>query len=160
MIEMSVLFSSSNRPRIVTAIGRLRVLAGILGMGFGLYLVSSTTGYLEYMEESESDYASQEELDFVSDFVGIYIASTGVIGIVIAFAMLLGKRRAWAANVVYSSILILLAIADVASGFRGSVMAIIFNGFILAYMFAGPVKAYFGRVSIPPAPVTASTAAA
>ncbi len=160
MIEMSIQLSSNYRPRIVTTIGRLRLLAGILATGFGLFLVASTTGYLEYMGESESDYASQEELDFVSDFVGIFIASTGIIGLVIAFAMLLGKRRAWTGNVVYSSIMIVLFAADVALGSPRSVVGVLFNGFILAYMFAGPVKVYFGRVSISPAPVTASTAAA
>ena len=51
MIEMSIPLSSNCRPRIVTSIGRLRLLAGILGIGFGLYLVSSTTWYLKYMGE-------------------------------------------------------------------------------------------------------------
>ncbi|MGI0015555.1 MAG: hypothetical protein ACREBU_19235 [Nitrososphaera sp.] len=157
---MSIPLSSNYRPRIVTTIGRLRLLAGILGIGFGLYLVSSPTGYLRYMGESESEYVSQEELDYYSDFVGIFIATLGVIGVVIAFGILYGKRRAWTANVAYSSILIVLSAADVVFGYPRSVMAIIFNGFILGYMFAGPVKAYFGRVSLPPAPVTASTAAA
>ena len=160
MIEMSIPLSSSNRPRIVTSIGRLRLMAGILGVGFGLYLVSSTTGYLKYMGESESDYSSLEELEFVSDFDGIFIATLGAIGIVIAFAILRGKKRAWTANVAYSSIMIVLFAADVALGSPRSAVGVFFNGFILAYMFAGPVKAYFGRVSIPPAPVTASTAAA
>jgi len=160
MIAMSFPVSSNYRPRIVTSIGRLRLLTGILGIGFGLFLVSSTTGYLRYTGESVSDYASQEELDFVSDFAGIFIATLGVIGVVIAFAILRGKRRAWTANVAYSSILIVLFAADVALGSPQGIVGVLFNGFILAYMFVEPVKVYFGRVSPPPVPVTASTAAA
>jgi hypothetical protein len=39
-------------------------------------------------------------------------------------------------------------------------MGILFNAFILAYMFARPVKAYFGRIDMPPTLMSPNTAAA
>jgi len=160
MIAMSFVVSSKNRPRIVTSIGRLRLIYGILAMGFGLLLVFSPTAYLDFMGESLSDYSSMEEVAFYAGFIGIFVATQGVVGVVIALATLYGKKWAWTGNVIFSSILILLAVSDVALGYTTSIIGIFFNGFILVYMFARPVKAYFGRMGPAPNPIAASTAAA
>ena len=148
-IVMTSTFSERSRPRVVTAIGKLRILAGVLVTGFGLYIATSASGYLEYMGESLADYASQEELDFFSSFIGGILVIQGVAGIVIAIGILGGKRWAWTANVVFSSILILLAASDIAFGELRSIVGLIFNAFILLYMFTKPVKLYFGRISLP-----------
>jgi hypothetical protein len=144
----------------VTSIGTLRLLGGIFALGLGLFLISSPEGYLNFMEESLSDYASAEEVAFYAAFTGIFVAIQGIIGIVIAFATLRGKKWAWTANVIFASMMILLLATDVASGYAKSAMGILFNAFILAYMFARPVKAYFGRIDPLPAPVIPTTAVA
>jgi hypothetical protein len=157
---MSLLFSSKERPRTVTSIGTLRLLYGVLAIGFGLVMAYSPSEYLEFMGESESDYVSAEELAFVAAFVGIIIGIQGAAGVIIAVATLIGKKWAWMANVVFASLLIVLAASDIALGYYSSAFGIFFNGFILAYMFSKPVKAYFGKLSPPSAPVTANAAAA
>jgi hypothetical protein len=157
---MSLLFSSNYRPRTVTSIGTLRLLYGVLAIGFGLVMAYSPSEYLDFMGESESDYVSAEELAFVAAFVGIIIGIQGAAGVIIATATLLGKKWAWIANVVFASLLMILLASDVAVGYYQSAFGIFFNGFILAYMFSKPVKAYFGKLSPPSAPVTANTAAA
>jgi hypothetical protein len=136
------------------------VLYGILAIGFGLAMATSTSVYLDFMEESESDYASAEELAFVATFVGVVVGSQGVASVIVGFATLSGKKRAWMANVVLASVLIILAASDVAFGYYNSALGIFFNGFILAYMFSRPVKAHFGRTGPVSTPVTPSTAAA
>ncbi|MGI0037727.1 MAG: hypothetical protein ACRD99_05160, partial [Nitrososphaera sp.] len=141
---MSLPFSSTGRPRIVTSIGTLRLLYGVLAIGFGMVLAYSPSAYLNFMGESESDYVSVEELAFVASFAGILIGIQGITGVVIAVATLLGKKWAWIANVVFASLLIILLASDVAFGYYDSAFGIFFNGFILAYMFSKPVKAYFG----------------
>lgn len=160
MIALSLPNVSNFRPRLVTSIGTLRLLGGIFALGLGLFLASSPAGYLNFMEESLSDYASAEEVAFHAAFTGIFFAVQGIIGIIIAFATLRGKKWAWTANVIFASILIFLLATDVASGYAKSAMGILFNAFILAYMFAKPVKAYFGRIGLPPTPMSPSTAAA
>ena len=144
----------------MTSIGTLRLLGGIFALGLGLFLASSPAGYLNFMEESLSDYASAEEVAFHAGFMGTFVAIQGIIGIVIAFATLRGKKWAWTANVIFASILIFLFMTDVASGYAKSAMGILFNAFILVYMFAKPVKAYFGRIGMPPTSMSRNTAAA
>lgn len=157
---MSLPFSSTERPRIVTSIGTLRLLYGVLAIVVGLVMANSPTAYLNIMGESESDYVSAEELAFVATFVGIFVGTQGVAGVIIGIATLLGKRRAWIANVVFASLLIVIAASDIAFGYHASTFGILFNGFILAYMFSRPVKSYFGKLSHPSTPVAANTAAA
>lgn len=157
---MSLAVSSVNRRRIVRSIGTLRLLYGILAIGYGLVLAYSPTAYLTFMEESESDYVSAEELAFSAAFTGVFVGIQGVVGVVIAIATLMGKKRAWIANVVFASIMIVLLASDVAVGYFTSVYGIFFNGFLLAYMFSKPVKAYFGKLGPISTPVTATTAAA
>ena len=157
---MSLAVSSINRPRVVTRIGTLRLMYGFLAIAAGLAMAYSTSTYLRIMGDSESDYASMEELVFSAQFTGIFFAIQGLIGIVIGIATLLGKKKAWIANVVFASILIFLLATDMAVGYYRSAFGIFFNGIILAYMFSKPVKAYFGRLSPVSTPVTASTAAA
>jgi hypothetical protein len=157
---MSLSFSATERPRIVTSIGTLRLLYGILAIAFGLVIAYSPTAYLNFTGESESDYVSEEELGFVATFTGILIGSLGVAGVIIAIATLLGKRRAWIANVIFASLLIVIAASDIALGYYSSALGILFNGFILAYMFSKPVKSYFGKLNPSSTPVAANTAAA
>ena len=157
---MSLPVSSTYRPRTVTSIGTLRLLYGILAMGFSLVVAYSPSVYLDFMGESESDYLSAEELAFAAGITGILIGIQGVVGIIIGVATLLGKKWAWIANVVFASVLIVLLASEVAFGYYNSAFGIFFNGFILAYMFSKPVKAYFGKLSPPSTPVAASTAAA
>lgn len=148
---------------MVTAIGKLRILAGILVTGFGFFIATSTSGYLEYMDESLSDYGSEEELIFYSSFIGSILVIQGVVGAVIGLGILGGKRWAWTANVVFTSILILLFASDIAFGELQSIVGLIFNAFILPYMFTKPVKLYLGRISLPftpPSPAPASTSIA
>lgn len=156
--RMSLPHSSTERPRIVTRIGILRLMYGILAIAYGLAMATSTSVYLDFMEESESDYASAEELTYVATFVGIFITIPGIASILVGIAALLRTRWAWTANVVLASILIVLATSDVALGSYNSALGIFFNGFILAYMFSRPVKAYLK--SPPSAFVTPGTAAA
>jgi hypothetical protein len=99
-------------------------------------------------------------LGFYASFTGVFVGIQGVVGILIAMALLLGKKWAWIANVVFASILIVLLASDVAVGYFNSAYGIFFNGFILAYMFSRPVRAYFGRLGPSSTPVTANTAAA
>jgi hypothetical protein len=157
---MSFPIASNFRPRLVTSIGTLRLLGGIFALGVGLFLMSSPEGYLNFMEETLSDYTSAEEVEFSAAFTGVLFAVQGIIGIVIAFATLRGKKWAWTANVIFASTLIFLLALDVASGYAKSAMGILFNAFILAYMFARPVKAYFGRIDMPPTLMSPNTAAA
>jgi hypothetical protein len=157
---MSLLFSSNERPRTVSSIGTLRLLYGVLAIGFGVVMAYSPSEYLDFMGESESDYVSAEELALVAAFVGIFVSIQGAAGVIIAIATLLGKKWAWMANVVFASLLIVLAASDIAIGYYNSAFGMFFNGFILAYMFSRPVKAYFGKLSPPSAPVTANAAAA
>jgi len=157
---MSLSFSSTNSPRIVTSIGTLRLLYGILAIGIGLAMATSTSVYLNFMEESESDYTSTEELAFVATFVGIFVGIQGAVSVIVGLATLSGKKWAWIANVSLASVLIALAASDIAIGYYNSAFGIFFNGFILAYMFSKPVKAYYGRTSPDSTPVTPSAAAA
>lgn len=157
---MSLAVSSNNRPRTVTRIGALRLMYGFLAIAYGFFLAYSPTTYLSFMDELESDYASAEELAFSAAFTGVFVGIQGVIGVVIAIATLLGKKRAWIANVVFAAILIVLGALDVALGLFASAYGIFFNGFILAYMFSKPVKAYFGKLGPVSTPVTATMAAA
>lgn len=151
--------NSVGRPRVVTAIGRLRILAGILTLGWGIAMVTSPAAYLNFMEESASDYSSEEELGFYSDFIGITGVVEGIIGIVIAIAILAGKKGAWMANVVFSGILVSSFALDVALGGSSGIIGVLLNGFIFAYMFTKPVRAYFGRIAPSVTPFTASAAA-
>lgn len=139
---------------MVTAIGRLRLFAGILVTAVGVFIAISTSAYLEVMDESLSDYGSQEELAFTAGFVGAIFVIQGVIGIIIALGILGGKKWAWSANVVYSAILIVLFASDIALGETRELVGLIFNAFLLAYMFTGPVKFHFGRVSPAPQPTS------
>jgi hypothetical protein len=112
------------------------------------------------MGETEADYVSMDELAYYASFTGIFVGIQGVVGVIVGIAILLGKKWAWLANVVFASLLIVLLATDVAAGYLQSAFGIFFNVFILAYMFSKPVKAYFGRLGPPSTPVTASTAVA
>ena len=151
-VEMTSLLIERDRPRVVTAVGRLRMLAGILVMGFGLFMAISTERYLEFMGETLADYASLDELLFYSSFIGGIFIVQGIAGIIVALGIFAGKKWAWTANVVLSSILILLGAMDIALGELRSAIGVIFNAFILGYMFTRPVKLYFGKASLPTNP--------
>jgi len=138
--------SERDRPRVVTAIGRLRLLVGILVTGLGLFMATSTTAYLELMDESLSDYGSQVELAYYSSFTGAIFVIQGVVGIIIAIGILGGKKWAWMANVVFSTVLVVIFISDIALGEVREIIGLIFNAFLLGCMFTTPVKLYFGRI--------------
>jgi hypothetical protein len=146
MISAPEFVSERTRPKVVSALGKLRLLAGILVTGVGLFLASSTSGYLKFMGESPSDYASQEELAYVAGFIGVIFMVEGIIGIIIGLGILGGKIWAWSANVIFSSLLVALTALDITLGEAREIVGLIFNTFILAYMFTSPVKLYFRRI--------------
>ena len=140
---------SKSKPDRVTTIAGLRILAGVLAIGLGYYISTSTTAYLKFSGESLSDYESMQELQAASTFVACIVIIQGGAGIIIGLGMHGGKRWAWTANVVLSIIIILLTISDIASGLSRSAIGLIFNASILAYSFTRPVRAYFRKKMSP-----------
>jgi len=145
----SLIRSEKRRPIRVTELGASRMLLGILAVGAGIYLATSTTGYLALTGESIADYGSQESLALWSVVMGSIVIIQGVAGIIVALGIFSGKKWAWTANMVLSIFLILATSLAIAYGDFMSAAGLISNLIILALAFTRPVREYFGERSFP-----------
>lgn len=77
----------------------------------------------------------------------------GIGSLVVAYGLLRGRRRAWAAGVALSLASIAVAIVSMIGGNYGGVISVIVNGLTLYYLFKPHVRMYFSNK-----PATASRA--
>ncbi len=147
--------AQKQRPKGVTIIAVLDVIAGILGIFAGLVLIA-----LPSLLSSANLHTSQLESKLgipivVLPIFGAFILTIGIASFVVAVGMLKGKGWSWTTNVILSIIGIGWAIVtgaigragDPTGGIGSSVISIIIDGIILYYLYRPHVKAYFGRLT-------------
>jgi glucan phosphoethanolaminetransferase (alkaline phosphatase superfamily) len=152
-----------SRPRGVTIITILIVIAGVLSLLLGIGLVVIGPFLMNGLQTTSSNLGSQIEpqiLGIIFLVFGAILLALGVANLVMAYGLWKGKGWAWTISIIVLIIGIAIDIISVSITSAGvfsntgsnllgnivsGIVSIAINAVILYYLYRPHVKAYFGK---------------
>jgi glucan phosphoethanolaminetransferase (alkaline phosphatase superfamily) len=152
-----------SRPRGVSIIAILIIIAGVLSLLFGIGLVVIGPFLMNGVQTSSSNLGSQigpQILGLVFLVFGGILLGLGVANLVMAYGLWKGKGWAWTISIIVLFIGIAISIASVSITSTGvfsnagsnllgdivsGIVSIGISAFIVYYLYKPHVKAYFGK---------------
>jgi glucan phosphoethanolaminetransferase (alkaline phosphatase superfamily) len=152
-----------SRPRGVSIIAILIIIAGVLSLLLGIGLVVIGPFLMNGVQTSSSNLGSQigpQILGLVFLVFGGILLGLGVANLVMAYGLWKGKGWAWTISIIVLFIGIAISIASVSITSTGvfsnagsnllgdivsGIVSIGINAFIVYYLYRPHVKAYFGK---------------
>ena len=148
-----------SRPRGVTIIAILIIIAGILSLLLGIGLVVIGPFLMNGLQTTSSNLGSQIEpqiFGIIFLVFGAISLALGVANLVMAYGLSNGKGWAWTISIIVLFIGIAIDIVSVsitsvgvfsntASNLLGNIVSIGISAFIVYYLYRPHVKAYFGK---------------
>lgn len=149
-----------HRPRGVTILGTLAILAGIAGLAAsGVLLAMSlavrgiTTPLKDYLRTQGYpqliNYVTASNVAAILATLGVFSLLVGLFWLAEGFGALQGKGWAWTVGIIILIVSIVNSALQIVFGNYFSAISIIINLGILYYLMEGRVRAYFGRTLEP-----------